>query len=38
MVSSSGGGISIGHDPVSTILGLVLLVVIVGVVLWKTLL
>jgi hypothetical protein len=38
VVSSSGGALSFGGDPASTILGLIVLVIIVGVVLWKTLL
>jgi hypothetical protein len=38
VVSASGGGVHIGGDSASTIIGLVVLVIIVGVVLWKTLL
>ncbi len=35
MVSSAGGGPSFGGDPLTTILGLVVLVIVVGIVVWK---
>ena len=35
MVSSSGGAPSLGGDPASIVIGIVVLVIIVGFVLWK---
>jgi hypothetical protein len=36
MVSAGGGAPSLGGDPVTTIIGIVVLLVLVGIVIWKT--
>lgn len=35
MVAAGGGGPSFGSDPASAILGLVILLIVIGIVVWK---